>query len=975
MKKIYQTFSGILLLAFVFSASLVSAQDRTVSGKVVSDEDGEGVPGVNVVVVGTTQGTTTDFDGNYSLSVPDGATLSFSFVGFITQEITVGNQTVINVTLESDVTSLAEIVVTGYGTQTKREITSAVASVKEEDFNNGNVTDPSQLLQGKVAGLDIQKAGGNPHGGFTVRLRGLSTIGANAEPLVVIDGVIGGDLNNVDPNDIASMDVLKDASAAAIYGTRGSSGVILITTKKGKAGQTSIEYNGYVTMDNVFRRVDVLNAEDYTSFPGSVDYGTETDWLEEITRTAWSQYHNVAASGGTANTTYRASLNFRDVQGIQRTSQFDQINARMRVSQKAFNDRLTVDLDASVTNRKSEYGRDEAFRYAAIYNPTAPVMSNDPEFDTYDGYFQKVAFDFYNPVAIIEQGRNDGEDRRINLSARAEYEVLEGLSFNAFYALQNFSGLRGEYVYKNNYWRGKDTNGFGSRSMDQNSTQLFELGGQYNHQWNALNFTFVGGYSYQDFKYEGFGASGGDIISDALLYNSLGNFKQFNKGLGNIYSYKNTNKLIAFFGRAVFNFDDKYFVTLIGRYEGSTRFGENNKWGFFPGVSAGVDIKQVASLDAIGQLKLRASYGQTGNIPAQSYLSFLKLDPGGSAIIGGEYSPSYSPTQNANPDLKWETRTEYDIGVDFSVLNDRLFGSVDWYNKVTSDFIINNQVPKPPNLADRTWMNGGEFQNNGIELALNYNAFDNPDGFNWTTGIVFSTFSTKINALASGDDVQFYANVGSPGQNNTRMVKAEVGQPVGNLWGLEFLGLDQNGRWIFKDQDGDGVQDSDDDRVIIGNALPDFTIGWNNQLRWKNFDLSLFFRGAFGHEIANQYRTFYESITEISKWNAVETLKDWRDLTEAPKFSDVMVEKGDYFMLDNATLGYNLPLSSSAAFRQVRLYLTGNNLFMITGYNGPDPSVRYGDSEDGGNPLAPGIDRRNTWVMTRGFTFGVNLKF
>ena len=325
--------------------------------------------------------------------------------------------------------------------------------------------------------------------------------------------------------------------------------------------------------------------------------------------------------------------------------------------------------------------------------------------------------------------------------------------------------------------------------------------------------------------------------------------------------------------------------------------------------------------------------------------------------------------------MKWETRTEYDIGVDFSVLNDRLFGSVDWYYKITSDFIINNQVSKPPNLADRTWMNGGEFQNTGVELALNYNAFDNPDGFNWTTGVVFSTFSTKINALASGDDEQFFANVGSPGQNNTRMVKAEVGQPVGNLWGLEFLGLDQNGRWIFKDQDGDGVQDSDDDRVIIGNALPDFTIGWNNQLRWKNFDLSLFFRGAFGHEIANQYRTFYESITEISKWNAVETLKDWRDLTEAPKFSDVMVEKGDYFMLDNATLGYNLPLSSSAAFRQVRLYLTGNNLFMITGYNGPDPSVRYGDSEDGGNPLAPGIDRRNTWVMTRGFTFGVNLKF
>jgi iron complex outermembrane receptor protein len=974
MKRIYQTFSSILLMTFVLASGYVSAQDKTVSGQVTSADDGQGVPGVNVVVVGTSQGTTTDFDGNYSLSVPDGAVLSFSFVGFTTQEIAVGNQSVINVILQSDVTALAEIVVTGYGTQSKREITSAVASVKSEDFNQGNVVDPAQLLQGKVAGLDITKTGGNPHGGYTIRLRGLSTIGANSEPLIVIDGVIGGQLENVDPNDIASMDVLKDASAAAIYGTRGSSGVILITTKKGKAGQNIVEYNGYVTTESVFRRIPVLDAAGYSSLPGSVDYGTSTNWLDEITRTGVSQYHNIALSGGSGNTSYRASVNYRDVEGIQRTSGFQQLNARVALSQKALNDKLTVDVNLYATNRKATFGRDEAFRYAAIYNPTAPVRSSDPEFDTYDGYFQKVAFDFYNPVAIIEQSVNDGEDKLLNLSARAEYEVLDGLSFNAFYSIQTENRFRGEYIFKNNFWRGKDSNGFASRSIDDSSNQLFELGGRYDTQFDDLNFAFVGGYSYQDFSNEGFGASAGDVISDAFLYNSLADMKQFNEGLGNVYSYKNSHKLIAFFGRAVFNYDDKYFATIIGRYEGSTRFGENNKWGFFPGVSAGADIKQIADLDAFGQLKFRVSYGETGNIPGQSYLSELRLSQQGSGIINGEFSPGYAPAVNANPDLRWETRKEFDIGVDFSMVNDRLYGSLDWYTKTTSDFIIQQAVSVPPNVADRTWLNGGEFTNTGVELALNYDAFNNPDGFNWTTSIVFGTFDTQIQSLASGEAEQFYANVGSPGQNNTFMIKAEVGQPVGNIWGLQFEGLDGDGRWVFTDVNGDELID-DNDRVIIGNGLPDFTIGWNNQFKYKSFDVSMYFRGAFGHDIINQYRTFYESITEISKWNAVESINDVPGLTEAPIFSDLMVEKGDYFMLDNLTVGYNMPLDAGALFRQARFYVTGQNLFMITGYRGADPAVRYGDSEDSGNPLAPGIDRRNTWVMTRGFTFGVNLKF
>ena len=973
MKKIYQTFSSILLMTLVLASGYASAQDRTVSGQVVSYEDGLGIPGVNVVVVGTTIGTTTDFDGNYKLEVPEGATLSYSFVGFISQEIVVGNQSVINVTMDSDIQALSEIVVTGYGTQTKREITSAVTNVKSEDFNKGNVVDPAQLLQGKVAGLSISKPGGNPFGGYTIRLRGLSTVGANAEPLIVIDGVIGGDWENVDPNDIASMTVLKDASAAAIYGTRGSSGVILVTTKSGKAGQNVVEFNTYVTAESVANRIPMLSADEYRSIPGSVDYGTSTNWMDEITRTAITSYYNVAVSGGSGGTTYRASANYREVEGIQKTTGFNQLNARLSISQRAMRDKLKVDITLFGTTRESSFGQDAAFRYATIYNPTAPVRSNDPEFATYDGYFQKVAFDFYNPVAMIEQSVNDGKSRLLNFNARAEYDILDGLSFNAFYSIQSANTLFGEYIYKNNFWRGKDSNGFGSRSTNDNSNQLFELGGTYNGQFSALNFTFVGGYSYQSFVNEGFGASAGDIISDAFLYNSLGDFKQFNEGLGNVYSYKNSAKLIAFFGRAIFNFDDRYFLTLTGRYEGSTRFGADNKWGFFPGISFGADIKQIANMDNIGQLKVRASWGQTGNIPSQSYLSLPTLSQQGSGIINGEFSPGYAPNSNANPALGWETREEFDVGVDFSIVNDRLTGTFDWYTKNTSDFILNQAVPVPPNVAPFTWLNGGEFTNTGVELSLAYEAFLNPDGFNWTPGIVFSTYNTEIKSLASGDDVLYYSGVGSPGQNNTNMIEARVGEPVGNIWALQFLGLDGDGKWIFKDQNGDELID-DNDRVIVGNGLPDWSIGFNNSFNIGNFDFNLFFRGDFGHDIANQYRTFYESITEIGKWNAVETLLDFPTLTDAPKFSDLMVEKGDYFMLDNATVGYSLPLSPGQLFRQVRFYLSGQNLFVITGYRGADPSVRYIDSETG-NPLAPGIDRRNTWITTRSFTFGVNLKF
>ncbi|MCD6564994.1 MAG: SusC/RagA family TonB-linked outer membrane protein [Bacteroidales bacterium] len=988
---------GILpLLLFGFAISFAFGQERTITGNVTSEEEGA-IPGVNIVIQGTTQGTVTDMDGNYSLVVPGSdAVLVFSSIGFVTQTVNVGSQSTIDVVLVADVTALDEILIIGYGTQKKKETTSSITSVKSDEFNQGYVNNPAQLIQGKVAGLSLSKAGGDPNEGYNIRLRGMSTIGANTQPLFVIDGVPGASLDNVDPNDIESMDVLKDGSAAAIYGTRGSSGVIIIATKKGRKGTAHIDYNGYVTSEMVAKTTNVMNATEWRALSAETglgtDFGGDTDWFKEITQNALSQVHNLAMSGGTDKTSYRASFNYRDADGIMLNSGFSQLNARINLTQKALNDRLTLDFNLGATQRESQYGFTDAFRYATIYNPTAPVRSDDAAYDIYDGYFNQVLFDYYNPVQILEQNINEGTDKRVNLSLKGAYEIMDGLILDAFYSIQNENFTRGQYYDKNSYWTGMDNNGMAERRQDNAYNQLFETTAKWNGEiTSSVNLNVLGGYSYQDFIYEGFHARGGDFITDAFTYNNLEAALDFNNGLGEVESYKNSNKLIAFFGRVNVNVSDMWFVTASARYEGSSRFGADNRWGLFPAVGAGAELADFIGASFIDNLKFRVNYGITGNQPSDSYLSLLRLGPGGNFFYNGEFVPGYTPVSNANSDLRWEKKGEFDIGFDYSFLESKLFGSFDFYTRTTTDLLFEYQVPVPPNLYDHAWLNLGEIKSSGLELALTYNAVEETDfsySLSFTSSYSLENTLVSLSGSFNGADleygVRYLGNMGSPGQNQVPLIKAEEGEPFGQLYAHTFVEIDDGGNLILLDTNGDGTVDPDD-RQVVGNGLPDFQFGLGNNFTYKNWDLNVYFRGVFGHDLNNTYRAFYEVPNMITSYNLPKTATDMRSSSgtllnnSSGVLSSYHIENASFVSLDNMSLGYNFDLPESSGFRNIRVYLSGNNLFYITGYDGVDPNPRYADNAtDQGthnNPLVPGIDRRNTWFRTRSVSFGVNIGF
>jgi TonB-dependent starch-binding outer membrane protein SusC len=989
MTKLYLYVRRYVAVLLVFGTLVSFAQERVVTGKVTSSDDGSGIPGVNILEKGTSNGTVSDSDGNFRISVGSNATLVFSFVGYTAQEVAVGSQSTVNVTLQSDVTALSEVVVVGYGTQEKKEITSSVTSVKAEDFNKGTVMDPTQLLQGKVAGLNITRAGGDPNGGFNIRLRGVGTIGANAEPLVVIDGVIGGSLSTIDPNDILSIDVLKDGSAAAIYGSRGGSGVILVTTKSGKKGSAQVSYSGSYAIENVNNSIEVMTAEEYRQVPGHIDLGATTDWLDVITQQGNAQVHNLALSGGTQSTTYRASMNVRMQNGVGLKSGFDQINGRLNLTQKALNDKATFTVNMSSTTRDAQLGNAASFNYGILANPTMPIYDNTTTSPTagarFGGYAERDIFDFFNPLSLIEQNERDKKETRQLASIRGEYDfsdLVEGLRFSAFYSAQRESDFYGSYSNKTAKFGGRNGLGFASRSTDIRINELFETTVNYDKDLGGADLALLAGYSYQDFFNEGFGMSGGNFVTDAFTYNNLGTALDFNNGLGSVYSYANSNKLVAFFGRANVNIAGNYFISASARYEGSSRFGENNKWGLFPAVSAGVTLSNLIDIPSVNSLKLRASYGVTGNQPGQSYISLQKFTRTGSFFYNGVFGPSYGPQSNENPDLKWETKAEIDFGFDFAMLNNKLTGTFDYYNRTTTDMILPVNVPQPPNLVGQTQVNIGELKNSGFELALNYAAITNTN-FSWTVGGNIGTYNTKVVSLKNDvynfaeTGILYRSSMGAPGQSAVQLVRVKEGDPLGQLWGAQYDGVNSDGTYKFIDINGDGKVDptSDDDRTVIGNGLPSATFGFNNSFTYKHFDMNIFFNGAIGHELLNSYRGFYENneVTTINNWNIVKTENYDSRVTKA-NVNSIHVEKADFLRLNNMSIGYNVPLASGAAVRNLRFYLAGQNLFTLTNYSGVDPEVRYVDS-DSNDGLAPGIERRSTYFTTRTFTFGVNLGF
>lgn len=986
-----------LLAVFVLLCNVAMAQ-RTVKGKVTDAETGEGLIGATVSVVGTTRGAVTDIDGNYSVDVPPGATqLRYAYTGYGEEVVALGASNLADMAMKPG-TVLDEVVVVGYGTVKSKEVTSAVASIKAEDFNKGNITSPAQLIQGKVAGVSISRPGSDPNGDFSIRLRGLSSLSSGTSPLIVVDGAPAININLVDPNDIASIDVLKDGSAAAIYGTRASAGVIIITTKKGQSGRTVADYNGTVAFDNVAKRYDVLGAEEFVSY-GGADLspedpagGTNTDWFDEITQTGISQVHNLSLSGGAGRGNYRLSFNYRDVDGILRTSGLKQYNGGVSISQKVFNDRLTIDGSLMLTTRDADYSFLEAFRYSIINNPTAGVRDeNNPEYDRWGGYVEKDLFDYFNPVAMIEQNFNRGRVNRLFGNAKADLVILPGLVGGILVGQERQNATYSEFYSKQSKFRGAGRNGLGVQGTDNYVNNMLEATLRYNRDFGANNnFGILGGYSWQQFDYFGNRQEAGNIITNELENNSFGNFLDVSRGLASVTSYRNENRLIAFFGRANFNFDDTYFAQVGVRYEGSTRFGPDNQWGLFPFVSGGVNLEKLLNLNGVDQLKLRAGYGVTGNQPNENSLWRRTYVQGPQFFYNGSYVPSYGPNRNPNPALKWEEKGEFNIGVDFAFLDYKFTGAFDFYNRLTKDLILALTVPVPPNLSSTTFDNVASIRNVGFEALINWNNAIDKENFKYTPGLVFNTYNTTLEDFGRDDTLRI-ANVGAPGQNEVFYTIVYSGAELGQLWGPERVGVNEDGTVQYADINGDGVVNDasiegfNADQTQIGDAIPAFELGFNNTFTMGRWDLNFLLRGVFGHDLVNEYRVFYENLDPTaSTWNKVKTEYFDPNVTGKNRYNSYHVENASFLRLDNATLGYNFKLPASSWFTKCRAYVNGQNLFTITNYSGVDPEARVGDTgavDNGGrqslslNPLAPGIDRRSTYFLARTISFGVNLGF
>lgn len=988
MIRLYLAIRRYLFVFLACASTMALAQGKAVTGKVISGDDNSAIPGANVLEKGTSNGTVTDADGNFRLNVGDNATLVISFVGYTSQEVTVGSQSEINVTLASDVLSLSEVVVTGYGTQEKKEITGAVVALGTKDFNRGNVNDPTQLLQGKVAGLSIYNKGGDPNSSSVIRLRGLSTVGSNAQPLVVVDGVLGAALENIDPNDIESINVLKDGSAAAIYGSRASSGVILVTTKRGsKRGGLSVNFNSYVAAATPYKMIPVMTPDQYVAAGGN-DLGSRTDWQKEVTHTGVSNVNNLAISGGDQNTNFRLSANLRNVGGILKKSGFDQINSRANLTHTGLDGKLKIDLNMSFTNRNQDFSFNDALRYATLYNPTAPIHFPNGQ------YYQAILFDNFNPVAILDQNVNEGNSKHLNYGAKIDYEVVKNLTWTVNAGQQYDNNSTSEYYSSQSLYRGLNRNGLARRGENSHNFTLFETYGTYQNTFNKLDLTIAGGYSYQEEQFTNMFVELGNFPSDDLTYNALENAGDRISGLAanvNILSDKSPkNKIIAFFARANIMFDNGIFFNASVRREGSTKLGPDHQWGTFPALGAGVDLNKYLQLPKVNLLKLRVGYGVTGSLPSVSGLSQdqynYSLNGGGNVTLA----------VNGNKDLKWEQKAETNIGIEFGV--GKFSGTVDLYKRNIKDFILLRNVDAAVYPSGQRYENAGSLSTPGIEVTLNYNALQFGE-VRWTPGIVLSHYQTTLKTFII--DRQMRGEFGAPGQNGTYTNLVEVGKPIGQIWGPVFdhvstgSGASDNnlaaGSPVFKDLNGDGVVDANPadallpnaDMKKLGSGIPAAELGWTNSVTYKNWDLNVFFRAAFGHSLVNQFRGFYEPIDPgaINSYNRVITSKAPAGLIAA-QYSSLYVEKADFFKLDNMTLGYNFKMSG--VIKNLRLYASGQNLFLITKYSGIDPEPVLQDAgnvENGGflpsNPdvLVSGIDRRQNYWFARTYTFGLTIGF
>jgi TonB-linked SusC/RagA family outer membrane protein len=1007
----------------VFLASTMAMAQQVVTGTVTSSDDGSPIPGVNILEKGTTNGTVTDANGQFRISVQSGATLAMSFVGYTTQEVAVGTQTTINVNLQVDVTALSEVVVVGYGTVQKKDLTGAVSQVTSKDFNAGVNVNPLQSIQGKVAGLNITQGSGDPNATPTVRLRGYTSLAGGSDPLYVVDGVIGVPITSISPNDIETIDVLKDASAAAIYGSRGANGVIIITTKRGKAGKTTVTFNNYVSVATISNRLDLLDANGYRSevsrIKGDASFadktrfptdpqgnGYSTDFTDEVTKAAPIQNHEFAIMGGTDQLSYRGSVNYIKQDGIVKNTGLERFTGRINLDQKALNNKLSIQYNLAFTNQNSKLANNDILTRATLMTPVSPVYDEMNALGgKFGGYYEvDGAFDLFNPVAMQKNYHNDDVKKTFVGGVNLKYEVLPGLTLGANGAFKN-ENTQNSQAYNSIVRAYVNNQGNTSKSLTQTTTNLLELTATYAKQLaGSSKFSVLGGYSYQDNLDDGFNANNNNYVAgayDLIGYNALqlGRATLINGSTTYVGSYKTDWKLISFFARGTLDLNDRFNFTATIREDGSSKMGKNNKWGTFPSVSGGWTLSNEAFLagnNFLSMLKLRVGWGQTGNSEGIAPYSSLGLyAPKGNPYFDGttgQFLPSWGVTQNTNNNLKWETLEQTNIGLDFEFLGGKVQGTLEVYNKVTRDMLFRYGVSGGANNPDNSDLpyqvnqilrNAGSMSNKGIELSLGTTPVRTAD-FTWNTRLVGSFYKNTITSVSSpGFENQIirYNPFGGRGLSNVFASQLREGHPLGEFTIPKFAGFDAAGAVTMVAADG-GAPTADYTKALLydaGQSQPRLTMSWINSFTYKRFDVSLQLRGVFGNKIMNNLRSNLAIPGSILETNMLKVVNQFPTNYSTNQLSDLWLESGAFVRLDNWQVGYNIPTGNSQ-LTNARIYLSGNNLFIITKYKGIDPELEVkGDlNTDPNNPNQPnpmGMDNNGIYPKTRTFMLGVNLTF
>ncbi len=997
--------SSCLLLFFLLPPLLMLAQSagtREIKGTVTAVKGGAAA-GITVTVKGTKQSVATAANGAFTINAKPGDVLVFSGVAFETRELTVTTDNQYTVALAEATATLGDVVVVGYGKSSRKTLTSAITTVRPEDLNRGAISDVGQLLQGKVPGLNIT-ASGDPNRNAAVVLRGASTINSPGGPFYVIDGVPGADISIIAPDDIASIDVLKDAAATAIYGNRAASGVIMVTTKKGKKGQSVVSYNGYIGSESVSSRLKVMNApqlraflaKNSLAFTPADDKNASTDWQKEIERTGVSTNHNLSLSGGGDHGNYSASINYFNKQGILQTSNLNRVIGRLSIEQYALNDKVKFGLN--ISNSSSNAGdiayRNTVLLQAATFLPVSPVKNPD------GSYFENLSkSNYYNPVSMINNSQLNTKTNNLIANFTTNIKLPFGLSYDLNIAYQRASTLQGVYYSKyftanyNNMYDNPDpalfghslqtfgVNGQAGRSSYQNTNKVLETYLTWNRQFGAHSVNAVVGYSWQDNVYgDGFQATTSNFPVDNISYNNFALSNPYstsafriNFGASNIYQ---KTRLISDFARLNYNYKEKYLLQASVRRDGGSVFGANNYWGYFPSAAIAWRITQedfMQQQHIFSDLKLRASYGVTGNSSGFDAYTAQVISGGflGNYVYNGVLTNALGATQAANPNLKWEKTATTNIGIDFAVLKGRLSGSLDWYNKNTTGMIYAYKVDPMLIPAGNIVANGGSISNKGIELTLNATPVSGKN-FSWSSSLNIANNTNKITSLTNplfsgGDSVR----VGFPegaGQSGTSLQLLKVGHPIGQYFTLEYAG--KNGAGVSQYYDVTGkpttTPASGSDYHYLGDAQPRVLAGWSNTIRYKNLDLNFFIRGVFGNKIFNAtradlFRPATAQYTNILVDAANETVADFN----AYRYSSRFIESGNYIRFDNATLGYNLK-NVAKYIKTLRMYASVNNLFVITKFTGVDPEVNQGG-------IAPGIDYNNFYPKTRTVMVGVNV--